>query len=354
MKRTLSVAKRVILQILKDRRTLGLIMVAPILMVTLLWVVVNSGATTPTIAVYDVSDSAIVRLEKYAKVRESQSLEAAKAAVESQEADAAYYFEDGKDNPQLLVDGADPSITAIVVRAFQQAQMEALESADNPLAARLAPLIKKAKPEVAFLHGATGGKPFDYLAPVMMGFIIFFFIFILSGISFLRERTTGTLERMLVSPAKRFEIVSGYMLGFGFFALIQTVLVQAFIIWVLGVPMQGGFVEILVINAALCLVALSMGGFVSAFAQNEFQVFQFIPIVIVPQILFSGILDLREASQWVQWLSQVFPLTYAGQALRQVMLRGRTLLDVLPQLCVVLAFALAFMGLNSLALRKRN
>jgi ABC-2 type transport system permease protein len=95
-----------------------------------------------------------------------------------------------------------------------------------------------------------------------------------------------------------------------------------------------------------------MGSFISAFAQNEFQVLQFIPIVIVPQVLFSGILDLRQAPGWVQFLSKIFPLTYGGRALREVMLRGKTLGDVWVELVVVLGFALLFMVLNALSIRR--
>ena len=142
------------------------------------------------------------------------------------------------------------------------------------------------------------------------------------------------------------------MLGFGFFAVIQTILIQLFVIKVLGSPAHGAFADILIVNLALCLVALSLGSLVSAFAQTEFQVMQFIPIVIVPQILFSGILDLREAPTWLKWLSNIFPLTYGGHALRQLMLRGKTLADVWTDLAVVLGFAVVFVGLNTLALRR--
>jgi ABC-2 type transport system permease protein len=95
-----------------------------------------------------------------------------------------------------------------------------------------------------------------------------------------------------------------------------------------------------------------MGSFISAFAQNEFQVLQFIPIVIVPQVLFSGILDLRQAPGWVQALSKIFPLTYAGRALRDVMLRGKSLGDVWVELVVVLGFAALFITLNALSIRR--
>jgi ABC-2 type transport system permease protein len=247
--------------------------------------------------------------------------------------------------PVLTVDGADPSVTAVVGRAVQKTGFAILA----PL---LGGVLANLQPDIKLLHGSLDGTAFDFIAPVMMGFVIFFFIFILSAISFLRERTTGTLARILVTPATPMQLVGGYMLGFGFFAALQTVFIQLFTILVLGIPTVGSFIDILVMNLALCLVALSMGSFVSAFAQNEFQVMQFIPIVIVPQVLFSGILDLRQAPGWVQVVSKIFPLTYGGHALRELMLRGNTLGGVWVDLVVVLGFALLFMVLNGLSIRR--
>ena len=108
----------------------------------------------------------------------------------------------------------------------------------------------------------------------------------------------------------------------------------------------------LALGLALCLVALSMGSFISAFAQNEFQVLQFIPIVILPQVLFSGILDLRQAPGWVRFLSRLFPLTYGGHALRESMLRGRPLGELWTDLVVVLGFAALFVVLNTASIRR--
>jgi ABC-2 type transport system permease protein len=142
------------------------------------------------------------------------------------------------------------------------------------------------------------------------------------------------------------------MLGFGFFAALETLVIQLFMIWVLGIPALAPFGEILVVNLALCLVALSLGCFVSAFARNEFQVMQFIPIVIVPQVLFAGILDLRQSPLWVRLLSRVFPLTYGGDALREMMLRGKSLFAVWPDLAAVLGFAAVFVALNALSIRR--
>ena len=348
MRNVLSVARRIITQIGMDRRTLALIMVAPVAMVTLMWVVINGGLATPTIAIAGTPPSQLREaLAKNATLMDAESADAGLALVRDQKADAFLVYSSSP--PTLTVDGADPSVTALAGRAIQKSAMSFLSSA--PL---LRGFVANVQPTVVLLHGSENGTAFDFIAPVMMGFVIFFFIFILSAISFLRERTTGTLARILVTPTTPLQLVGGYMLGFGFFAALQTVFIQLFTIWVLGIPALGSFLELLVVNLSLCLVALSMGSFVSAFAQNEFQVMQFIPIVIVPQVLFSGILDLRQAPGWVQAISKVFPLTYGGHALRELMLRGKSLVDLWVDLVVVLGFAALFIILNAISIRRTS
>lgn len=346
MRNALSIAGRIITQFRNDRRTLALLVAAPILMMTLMWVVVNGGLTRPTIAIAgDPPGGFRDELATNAKIIDAQTPEDGIATVQDGTADALL---DYTASPSVMtVDGADPSVTAAVGRAVQKTGLAVISA--SPL---LGAVLGNMQPKLALLHGSADANTFDFMAPVMMGFVIFFFIFILSAISFLRERTTGTLSRILVTPATPTQLVVGYMLGFGFFAALQTVLIQLFTIWVLGTPAAGSFLAILLVNLALCLVALSMGSFVSAFAQNEFQVLQFIPIVIVPQVLFSGILDLRQAPGWVQVLSKIFPLTYGGRALRELMLRGKSLGAVWPDLLVVLGFAALFMVLNAMSIRR--
>jgi ABC-2 type transport system permease protein len=347
MKNAFTVARRVILQILNDRRTLALLVFAPLLMVSLLWVIINSGMTKPSIAVSGAKPELLTALKNHAEITVEPNALAARDDLAHKKVDAALTFDAA--SPKLIADGADPSVTALSVKAVASANEEVLAGLNVPLVRRMA---SKMRPSLSLLHGSVDGNAFDFLAPVMMGFIIFFFVFILSGMSFLRERVSGTLERSLVSGAKRLEVILGYILGYGIFALAQTILIQAFIMYALGVPTEGSFWASLAINALLCLSALSLGGLVSSFAQTEFQVFQFIPIVILPQILFSGIFDLREAPAWVRAFSTVCPLTYAGDALRNVMLRGETLGDVWFDLAVLAGFIALFMGLNVLALRK--
>jgi len=349
MRNALIVCSRIVRQLFNDKRTLALIFIAPLLIISLLWVVLNASATRPTIAVYGATAEYRTALANHADLVESPDVQAALEAVRQGKADAALSFGDG--SPRLALDGADPSVSGLTVKALQAATQESLASLNIPLVKKMQ---EKMSPQVSLLHGSKDSTAFDYFAPVMMGFVVFFFVFILSGMSFLRERLSGTLERTMASRASRFDVVAGYTLGYGIFALIQTLFIQGFIVYVLKVRIEGGFFAGFVINLLLCLSALSLGSLLSAFARTEFQVFQFIPIVIVPQILFSGILDLREAPTWVKWISKIFPLTYGGDALRNVMLRGRTLTDVWFDVCVLLGFTALFMLANALIIPKNK
>ena len=126
----------------------------------------------------------------------------------------------------------------------------------------------------------------------------------------------------MATSLHRGQLVAGYFLGFGVFAVLQTVVIQAFLIYALGIHTDTNFFLVLLINLCVAGTSLALGTLLSAFARNEFQLFQFIPTVVIPQVLFCGLFSLREAPPLLQWLSKIFPLTYGADALRAVMLRG--------------------------------
>src|SRR5699024_5741798 len=158
------------------------------------------------------------------------------------------------------------------------------------------------KPEINYLYNDEDADLFDQVSPALMGFFIFLFVFLIAGISFLRERTSGTLERTLATPLKRSSIVFGYFLGFFLFVAIQTVIIQIMIVDILAVDRLGNYWLLLLTNIIISTVALSLGLLLSTFARTEFQLLQFIPIAVVPQFFFSGVFDLSNAPDWVKWI----------------------------------------------------
>jgi ABC-2 type transport system permease protein len=161
------------------------------------------------------------------------------------------------------------------------------------------------------------------------------------------------MERLAASPVTRLELVLGYMLGFGFFAMLQALVMLLFTIYVLQVKYTGSLVAIFVVTLALVLGAVNLGIFLSAFARNELQAIQFIPIVILPQVFLSGLLwPVQDMPGWLQAIARAMPLTYAIEALTDIMIRGRSLLDNALPLSALFGFAALVAALAALTVKR--
>jgi len=193
----------------------------------------------------------------------------------------------------------------------------------------------------------------DLLAPALLATLALFFGFLLTGISFLRERSQGTLERLMASPLSRMDIVVGYLCGFFIFALAQTLIILIFTIYVLDVNYHGDLWQIFVFQVVVIIGAVNLGIFISTFARNEFQMVQFIPLIILPQVFLCGVLwPVEQMPNYLQWLSTVLPLTYAVDGLRNIMLNGQNLMDVGFELGVLVGFTILISTLAAVTLRR--
>jgi ABC-2 type transport system permease protein len=363
------IAGRLIRQVAGDKRTLVLIMVAPVFILFILHVVLTSGVTKARMEVVNAAGCDTAALEQYADVTYVSAEDGALADLKAGKCDA--YLVTGAERDKLMVDGSDPTLTALAKGAYSRFAADRAQREMQDKIGVLAGLLEKLpgnvrqmipipdlnammtppEPEIGMLY-AGDFDFFDTIASGIMCFIVFFLVFLLSGISFLRERIGGTLERMMASSVRRREIVAGYLIGFGLFVVIQTVLIQSFLIYALKIHYSSTFLAILAVNLISAATSLALGTLLSAFARNEFQLIQFIPIVIIPQVLFSGLFDLRDAPNWVHWLSQIFPLTYASDALTDMMIRGKSFADVWVDVAVLCGFTAVFIALNIIALKK--
>jgi len=208
--------------------------------------------------------------------------------------------------------------------------------------------------EVTYLHGSEDWSFFDFFGPIFIGIFIFIFVFITSGMSLITERTGGTMERLLATPIKSWQLVLGFCLGFGVVSILQASIVLWACITLIGFPNEGSLLTVICITASLALVSLTLGLLVSGLARTPLQVIQLMLIFVIPQVLLSGIFDLTMAPQWMQVLNMCFPITYGAEALQNVMLRGASLVDVLPQLAILWAFIAAFFTLATLSFKKRK
>jgi ABC-2 type transport system permease protein len=262
---------------------------------------------------------------------------------------------------EILTLGLNPTGEAASLPVIQKALLNELASQ----AGAVMPTIERAT-----VYGSPDATQLDTLAPVVVGFFVYFFVFILTGVSFLRERMGGTLERLLATPVSRAEIVLGYSLGFGFFATLQIAVVLAFVIGRVSVPALGPLPEFgiglgvrtagnpliaYLLVLVLGLGAVSLGIFISTFARSEFQILQFIPIVIVPQGLLGGFFwPIEQLPSLLQPVARILPVTYAIDGLRQVMIAGADLSSgkVLLDLGVLAAIAAVFVVLAAGTIRR--
>jgi ABC-2 type transport system permease protein len=364
--RILAMVKRIIQQMLRDKRALAMMMVAPLLIITLLNYLLSGNTVIPKIAVTNANDAFVEQLEDieitvvpYDKIDNPE-----KVLVED-ELDGALQFND--EEIVLTLTNAQPSTAKALQLKIQQAlaaenaKKQAsniavfLESVKSKLPSGAPLEIKKvAAPEIttSYIYGNKDTIFFDQLSPILVGFFVFFFVFLISGIALLRERTTGTLDRLMATPIQRRDLVFGYLLGYGIFAVIQTVIVVFYSVKVLDIMLVGSVWNVILINLCLALVALSLGILLSAFANSEFQMMQFIPIAIIPQVFFAGIFPVEGMADWMQVIAKCMPMYYGGNALVDVMYKGLGLSAIRNELLILLGFALVFIVLNVLALKK--
>lgn len=331
---------RILRQLIHDKRSLALMIVAPMLILTMMSLVFNGKAYEPDIAVVDVPEAIISKLQvNVANILPYSASEADEALVNA-EIDAIISMLDGSLSVKL--EGSDPSANKAVIFIMQKISQD------------LDPAAGNIESNITFLHGSQDMAAFDNFGPVLVGFFVFFFVFLVSGIAFLRERTGGTLERLLATPLRRWELVAGYLVGFGIFTMLQAALIAWFAINVLQMMMVGNFFFVLLVTLLMAMTALTLGTFLSAFANNEFQMIQFIPLIVVPQVFFSGLFNMDTMADWLQWIGIVMPLTYGADALRDIMIRGGGWSDIALDVYVLIGFSLFFIIANVLTLRKHR
>jgi ABC-2 type transport system permease protein len=343
LRRAGAVARRIVLGFRRDRRSLGLLFVAPIIVLTLVGALWGSSATSKVrvVAAGDMDPQLFEALRGTDIELTALDRDAAIEALKSGRADAMVEFDTMF---TITVEGSDPTRTGAIVGQLQAALSQIVF--DVPLTAIVM---------VNYLYGGPNYTLLDYLAPVLIAVFAYFFIFLLSAVSFLRERTSGTLERLLATPLTRVELVLGYLGGFALFALLQALVILAFTVFVLKVQYRGNLATIFVVEAVLVVGAVSLGLAISAFARNELQAVQFVPLVLVPQIFLSGLLvPVDQLNAVLRALSTIFPLTYANEALRSVMVKGYPLTDplILRDIGILAAFAVVMATLAVLSIRR--
>lgn len=377
-RRLVTLTRRIVDQFRHDRRTLALLFVAPIAIMALLgWIVREQNAPPPRVIVANL-DGPRGALVAGAIRRSLADAGSIVVSTTSDEAAVRQGLADGTADVAIVLPadfadaGRQPSLQVVTAGLNPTAEGSSLATIQQALLRSLTLTAGVSIPSIthATVYGSPGADMLDSLAPVFVGFFGYFFVFILTGISFLRERVGGTLERLLATPITRGEIVVGYSLGLGIFATLQVALVLTFTLGRLDVPAIGPLPSFIVgldvpnagspllaylLALLLGLGAVSLGIFISTFARTEFQIFQFIPIVIVPQGLLGGFFwPVNALPDVLQPVARALPITYAVEGLRNVMIGGAGLdsSTVRLDLAVLAAIAGFFVILAAATIRR--
>lgn len=200
-----------------------------------------------------------------------------------------------------------------------------------------------------------GSVMFDRIAISMLGILPMLVMFLITSVAMLRERTSGTLERLLTTPLHRADLLLGYAIAFSVAALVQSLVLWAVTRWALGVETAGPMGWLLLVAAASATVGVATGLLASAFARTEFQAVQFMPVFVGPQVFLCGLLAARDSMpQVLQWASDVLPMTYAVDALGTIGAEASPGGDVTRDVLVLAAFALGALALGAVSMPRQT
>jgi ABC-2 type transport system permease protein len=196
---------------------------------------------------------------------------------------------------------------------------------------------------------------FDFIGSALIGIVPLMTMFLVASIATLRERTSGTLERLMVMPLGKGDLIAGYALAFGLLAAVQACLVTGLSLWFLDLDIRGSAWLLLVVALLSALLGTALGLCVSAFAASEFQAVQFMPALLMPQILLCGLFAPRENMQPVlEYVSNVLPMSYSVDGMSEVLTSSEVTGDFVRDLIIVLAVAVGVLALGAATLRRRT
>ena len=382
--RILAIAKKNLKSLRHDRRTAGFIFIVPFMMIlifgytfggdvenipvyivnldggfgnqSLSWMIIdkfNESGTLNIIEIYSTNDAALdpanLTIEK---VRNAEAW-ATIIFNENFTRDAVLNIASLRQgrafvpsNMSIYLDGTNPNVANAIIRnvtdSFQSLLIERYH------------MTPPVSIETEMIYGEDT-EFIDFFAPGVMGLAGLLVTFMLTIVTFVRERSTATLERLLTTPATEADIVLGYALSFGLIALAQSTVILLTGMILFDIQIVGSPILALLIIYLLGVGSMGMGLMFSSIAKNELQAVQFVPLVFIPSILLAGIFwPLEAIPEFLRPISYFIPLTYAVDGCRSVMIRGWDVGDVWIQLTILILFALAMLLLSTLMLRKRK
>lgn len=351
---------RILQQILRDKRTMVLILIAPILILALVNFILKAEDTSYNIGVVNAEEAFVEEL--------ADNEEYDITVTEVEEVDLEQLVFDGdlnggiifrEDKPVVYVSGVDETVASKVEMFIKSAEAavrkseleDKLEEMKEASHGKMDITYEEPEFVVTYVAGEADSTLFDKFGTQLIGIILFFFVFLIAGINFLGERTSGTLEKLLSTPIRRWEVVLGYLIGYSGIAVLQSLFLIIFSVYVLGLRGAGSFGLVILITLITSINALSFGILLSTLANSEFQMMQFIPIVILPQIFLCGL--FRVSGVWSN-LSYIMPLNYTSHALMEVMVKGNGMKAVWMDLALLVCMSILIVFANVKLLKKQR
>ncbi|MFQ6107744.1 MAG: ABC transporter permease [Thermoplasmata archaeon] len=406
--RVLAMARNILLRLTHDRRTLGMIFIMPIIFIGLFGsafsgepeeintIVVNNDTGDAIVPVkepigsiaypdFDIANQIVDSLDtKTLTLHYSDDLNEAIEEVRDGKAWAVVYFPEnftshlfgkflkigntetisyplvgGQDYTvdlqnistsdariDLRVDGSNTQVAAAVIQSIADTLMKSVEATHPEFS--FSDVLN-----VNYVYGENA-RFIDFFAPGIMALVVTMITIMLTIISFVRERTNGTLDRLLVSPMKPREIVLGYTITFTLVAILQSIEIIAIGVGLFGVQIVGSIALALLIIILYAVGLLGLGFMFSTLARNEFQAIQFVPLVILPSIILAGVIwPIESMPPILRPASYVIPLTYAADALRSVMIRGWGPLEIGADILALCIFAVLTFSVSIVIMRRK-
>ncbi|WP_271853383.1 ABC transporter permease [Planococcus maritimus] len=337
----IQLAKRVIRQTVNDKRSVMLILVAPLLILTLVYLLLGDSDYVATVGIDPGAIPAPI-----VSALEQQELHVVDLTA-AQTEQANDYLQQHQDVDAVL---RFPENAGMAITLYEPSKKGATAMAEIQNA--MADINPSAEVDVSYVYGTPDQSTFDSLGYVFLALFSFFFVFIISAMALVRERSRGTLERLMMTPIRRGEVIAGYTAGYGVFAIIQAILIVLYAIYVLQLSNAGNIGWVLLTMVLLAVTAVSFGATISIFAGTELQVVQLIPFTIIPQVFFSGLIPLDLIPYHLGNLSYIMPIYYGAAAIKGVMVYGDGFAEIWGHLAGLTAYALVLYLINTLALKK--
>jgi len=390
LRQTLAFTKRTLLQFRHDRRTLAFILVMPLLMILIFGYTFGGDVSGVKVALINqdrgiqpinipgipfsqglfLADNVTAFLDTTTlSLQPSNDPKLARKQVDDGTMWAAIIFpENFSENfivslsqpgsatrplVEVYLDGSNPTIASAVLRTVSLAIQETMRMLSRTL--NLSQTNASLTLDPVYAYGGGNTRFIDYFAPGVISFAIMMVTTMITIILFVNERRTGTLQRLLVSPAKESEIVVGYSLAFATIGLVQSIVVLVAAIVIFNISVVGNIFLALLVVMLIGFGHQGLGILLSAGARNELQAIQFVPLILFPSILLGGLFwPIESIPSYLQPLSYVIPLRYGIDAERSIMLRGWGLGQVWIDIVVLVVFAMLTITGSVLLLKRKG